>query len=196
MRDEYEQQARKLVDELAKLDPDLVVDREEAVKELTAALPKVEAVCGPPGSMRGPSIWELVKAPFTARLHGVEVERGLWPWGLILLRAFGAVAGPIFGLIQWVGFWNLSRSGCDANLSDAGVEVFSKRKGHIATYAWTEIAQMRRIFEPPITFWELVLTSGQEVALPLAELDARDFRAHGIIVHEADRFRSEYKNDG
>ena len=196
MSDDYEQRARRSLDDLTKMDPELAaLDREETIKEVAAGLKKAESASGGAGSP-WPATSELLKAPFTGRLHGVEVERGLWPWGLILLKAFGAVVGPIFGLIQWVGFWNLSRSGYDAHLTDDGVEVFSKCKGHVATYECSEIAQLRRIFEPPLMIWELVLTNGKEVSLPLAELNPSDFRARGITVHEQHKFRSQYQHDG
>lgn len=196
MSDNYERRVRKGVEDLAKLDPEFAaLNQEETIKEAAAGLRKAETAWGGPGSS-GPSFLELAKAPFTGRLNGIEVERGLWPWGLILLQAVGAIVAPILGLIQWVGFWNLSRSGYDANVSDAGVEVFSKRKGRVALYAWADIAQLRSVFQPPLTFWEIVLSSGATVSLHLADLDPAAFRARGITVHEKSKFRTQYEDDG
>jgi hypothetical protein len=186
MSDAHEERARRMIAEAKRLDPDLVPDEEEAVREMARALPKVEAAMG--GDR--PHLSQLLLAPFTGRLHGVEVERGLWPWGLVLLKVFGAIVGPIFGLLQGAMFWNLGRKGLDARLTDAGVETFSKRKGHVATHPWGTIKRLQLTFQPPLTFWELVLADGKVVALHMAgELDPNAFREHGIEVDEKSTIR-------
>lgn len=106
-----------------------------------------------------------------------------------------AILGMLGGLVQMLWLWNLTRLGSDARTSDMGVEVFSKRRGHIATYAWSSISQLRWIFEPPGGYWELVLTSGEAVPLHIAELDAGEFLTRGIVVHDARKFRYEYERD-
>jgi hypothetical protein len=196
MSDNYEERVRKGIDDLAKVDPEFAaINREEMIREAAAGLRKAETAWGGPASP-GPAILELVKAPFTGRLNGIEVERGLWPWGLILIRGMGAIFGPIFGLIQWVAFWNLSRRGLDARLTDSGVETFSKRKGHVAKYSWSEISGLRKILEPPFQYWELVLARGVAVPLHMADLDPAPFHTHGVAVQATAKFRHEYEHDG
>lgn len=140
--------------------------------------------------------WAIPKIAFESR-NPVS-----WLWGVLwfvfypFIAIIVAVLGAIFGLVQLGGFWHLGRVGSDARISDAGIEVFSKRKGPIAIYAWSNISELRRIFDPPLIYWELVLRNGEEIPLPLAELEPGAFRDRGITVHEKHQFRSAYKHDG
>lgn len=136
--------------------------------------------------------WAIPKLAYSSRSPMSWFWGALWIVCYPFLAVLIGILGTVFGLVQFAGFWHLSRVGHNARTSDVGVEVFSRQKGHIATYAWASISQLRLIFEPPLTYWEIVLTNGEEVPLPVADLEVEAFRDRGIPVHEQRKFRSDY----
>jgi hypothetical protein len=189
---DYEQRARKLIENAAKTLPDIPTD-EQTVKELAAALPKAEAVTG----RNSPGLWDLAKVPFTGRVHGVEVERGLWAWGLLLLKIISWIVVPIFsllfGLLTLFMFWGFGRWWwTSARATERGVEIFSAVRGTTASYAWSDIVALRRVSHGPALAPQLELSNGNFIIVPLADWAA----LAGFAEAHAIRIDDPWKHDG
>jgi hypothetical protein len=138
------------------------------------------------------AIWDLAKAPFTAvftgRYMGYPVESrnplhwiSMWGWALLAI-AFVLLAYPVLLLVQLVSMRLYMRQAGTTRILDTGVEVSAKRGAASVHYDWASICEVRTKFVPPFTNPELVLTSGEHVELPIADVEvlATALSARGI----------------
>lgn len=122
---------------------------------------------------------------------GHPVSRNPFTWipiflyGLVLIP-FTVLIYPILLLLMWFGLTSLERNGYDANVTDYGVEVFSRKEGPVSSHEWGEITMVITRFNPPVLFPELILRDGSRIKLQLA--DVRKFkdpcRLHGVPFNE------------
>ena len=111
-----------------------------------------------------------------------------WLWALFWMVSVLLVTicvYPFIVLFAVWGTWRTLRHESNARVTDTGIEVFSKKKGLIATCKWNEIASLV-ICRAPKPYPELILASGERMPLVLANIDllAKAMTAHGIAVVE------------
>ena len=104
MADKFDERARKSFEEITKVHwaPGLEFDREEIIRKTAAELRAADALERNGDAPFGTSIRELVKAPFTGRAGGVEVDRSLRHWKRIPFALAGAMVGTVVGLVRLV----------------------------------------------------------------------------------------------
>ena len=135
-------------------------------------------------------LWVLSCVWLARRLNrqGIEVESNpiawipffvLAPLGALAFLLFGVIAGPVVWLMQGFGFWRWSRTGVRAEVDDRGISLASKAKGPHRELSWDEIAEWKRVFNPPAYTYRVVLRSGEQVHV--------DFVDEDVLRHEMQR---------
>ncbi len=145
------------------------------------------------------TIWRALTSPIvavlTGRYEGHIVTRnpfrwlGMFAYGLFLIP-FTLFVYPVAILLTYVGLLSISRTGNDVRFSDDGLEVVSKKSGHVAKYRWEEIEIVQRRFHPPFFYPALKLVCGDQIDLHLADFRevADRCRENGIAVNETTQF--------
>jgi hypothetical protein len=141
------------------------------------------------------SVWDLIRMPVvavaTGKVYGVAASRNplhwisLWLYAVILIPLILVIYPLVVLGMMATGFWMIW-VGRQMRISDAGVEVFSSRKGLLAAYNWGEIASLDEVFEPPFFVPKLKLASGDELIVELGnfKLLKPEFAARSIPVNE------------
>lgn len=136
-----------------------------------------------------------VQAVFTGRVDGMEVSRNPLHWlplwiAVLVIPPILLILYPVYVMIALIGGWLFLRQGNDARITEAGIEVFSKRKGLIARHDWRDIRSASLLFDPPGTYPQITLASGGIVPLHLAGFDeiASACEARGIAVDRTRKF--------
>lgn len=79
----------------------------------------------------------------------------------------------------------------DAEITEAGITVFSRLRGKLATYQWAEIQQIQVCFSPPVTFPVVTLVNGTVINLECVNYQelAAVLQHRGIPVDLEPKFR-------
>jgi len=91
---------------------------------------------------------------------------------------------PLIILFAYFSYFVQWRKGLNIRISEAGLIAYSKARGDVATYRWTEILSLSYEFKPPITYPVLNLHSGERVHLESASMESleQEFEQRGLQV--------------
>ena len=124
------------------------------------------------------SIWTLITAPLlaimTGKYFGFRVPRNPIEWlpltlfSLLMIPVI-IIGYPIFIFLTYLSYKSALKNGYNINIKKNGFDVYSKKKGKIAFYQWSDISRVVDYFNPPATYPLLILKNGVQVHLELAD---------------------------
>lgn len=141
------------------------------------------------------TIWMCLSAPFISiykgKYLGHKASRNPFSWvGLfvmgLLLIPFAIIVYPILMVWTYLGFNKISKYGLSGSFENNSLVLRSNERGLEAEYKIEEIKCVQLKFNPPLTYPVLVLNSGEQVELKMANTSElfQECKRHGVKVNE------------